>query len=194
MRTAAALVATSLVGYSLGFLPLGRGTKAVPNAHHSLTRLDAKYFDASGDPIKPALSAYMHFCGDERSRVTERLRAEMGTDFKATAVMVKLGELWRGAHTPSRRRGHVSTIHRLTQGSTRAPSRDTNQRPTRTRSASMSRSLPRDIPRKRRKRARLPGLSRCARSGRLRLQPLLTTGVLVLLRRKTSGSHRVAAT
>uniref|UniRef100_A0A7S3NPP7 HMG box domain-containing protein n=1 Tax=Aureoumbra lagunensis TaxID=44058 RepID=A0A7S3NPP7_9STRA len=55
----------------------------------------AKYIDKNGEPIKAALSAYMHFCADERERVTKDLKAELGTEFKPTLVLSKLGELWR---------------------------------------------------------------------------------------------------
>mmetsp|Transcript_9990 Transcript_9990/g.25382 ORF Transcript_9990/g.25382 Transcript_9990/m.25382 type:complete len:202 (+) Transcript_9990:41-646(+) len=63
------------------------------------TRLDAKaakYYKANGDPIKPAVTGYMHFCADERSRVSAILKTTLGEAYKPTDVMVKLGELWRG--------------------------------------------------------------------------------------------------
>ncbi|KAH8063342.1 threonine-type endopeptidase [Aureococcus anophagefferens] len=47
------------------------------------------------EPIKAALSAYMHFCGDERAAVTSSVKAAEGAAFKQTKVMTKLGELWR---------------------------------------------------------------------------------------------------
>ena len=49
-----------------------------------------------GEVIKPALSAYMHFCNDERAKVTAEVKAAQGAAFKQTQVMTRLGELWRG--------------------------------------------------------------------------------------------------
>ena len=66
-----------------------------PAAVRRSTALSAKFFDANGEPIKAALSAYMHFCGDERAAVTASVKAEMGSAFKQTQVMTRLGELWR---------------------------------------------------------------------------------------------------
>ena len=51
--------------------------------------------DASGNPIKAALSAYMHFCNDERATVTAEQKRLAGDSFKQTLVMTKLGALWR---------------------------------------------------------------------------------------------------
>lgn len=79
-----------------GGLVFVREISSLSQLRSSSTKLGAKYFDANGDPIKPALSAYMHFCADERRRVTDMLRGQMGTEFKATEVLVKLGEMWRG--------------------------------------------------------------------------------------------------
>ena len=59
------------------------------------TALMAKYTDASGNPIKAALSAYMHFCNDERATVTAEQKRLAGDSFKQTLVMTKLGALWR---------------------------------------------------------------------------------------------------
>ena len=57
--------------------------------------LKAKYTDANGNPIKAALSAYMHFCNDERATVTAEQKRLAGDSFKQTLVMTKLGALWR---------------------------------------------------------------------------------------------------
>jgi hypothetical protein len=57
--------------------------------------LKAKYTDANGNPIKAALSAYMHFCNDERATVTAQQKRLAGDSFKQTLVMTKLGALWR---------------------------------------------------------------------------------------------------
>ena len=51
------------------------------------TALMAKYTDASGNPIKAALSAYMHFCNDERATVTAEQKRLAGDSFKQTLVM-----------------------------------------------------------------------------------------------------------
>ena len=73
--------------------------QACPATAPAAPRLDsalrAKYVDANGEPIKAALSAYMHFCGDERATVTASVKAAEGAAFKQTKVMTKLGELWR---------------------------------------------------------------------------------------------------
>lgn len=37
----------------------------------------------------------MHFCGDERARVTAEVKAAQGAAFKQTQVMSRLGALWR---------------------------------------------------------------------------------------------------
>lgn len=89
-------VLASFFGNFGGGLVFVREINSLSPLRSSSTRLGAKFFDTNGEPIKPALSAYMHFCADERRRVTDVLRGQMGTEFKATEVLVKLGEMWRG--------------------------------------------------------------------------------------------------
>lgn len=36
----------------------------------------------------------MHFCKDARPEVTEALKAQLGSEFKSTMVMKKMGEMW----------------------------------------------------------------------------------------------------
>ena len=64
--------------------------------------LKAKYTDANGNPIKAALSAYMHFCAERRPSLTEELKAQLGAEFKYTLVMTKLGGEWRGVGDKSK--------------------------------------------------------------------------------------------
>ena len=80
--------AAALARSATGFAP------AVAAPRRSLT-LSAKYTDANGNPIKAALSAYMHFCNDERATVTAEQKRLAGDSFKQTLVMTKLGALWR---------------------------------------------------------------------------------------------------
>lgn len=51
--------------------------------------------DASGAPIKAAMSSYMHFCSERRSGLTQELKAKLGTEFKNTLVMSGLGAEWK---------------------------------------------------------------------------------------------------
>jgi len=55
----------------------------------------AKYTDVSGADIKPAVSAYMHFCSERRTDLTGELKASMGASFANTAVMKELGAEWK---------------------------------------------------------------------------------------------------
>ena len=82
------LAFAALARSATGFAP------AVAAPRRSLT-LSAKYTDANGNPIKAALSAYMHFCNDERATVTAEQKRLAGDSFKQTLVMTKLGALWR---------------------------------------------------------------------------------------------------
>lgn len=59
----------------------------------------AKYVDAEGNPIKAAVSAYMHFCAERRTSLTAELKASLGAEYKNTIVMKKLGEEWRQQDT-----------------------------------------------------------------------------------------------
>ena len=52
-------------------------------------------------PKRP-LSAYMHFCAERRPSLTEELKAQLGSEFKYTLVMTKLGEEWRGVGDKSK--------------------------------------------------------------------------------------------
>jgi len=51
--------------------------------------------DASGAPIKGAMSSYMHFCSERRPGLTQELKAKLGTEFKNTLVMAGLGTEWK---------------------------------------------------------------------------------------------------
>ena len=51
--------------------------------------------DSAGNPIKAALSPYMHFCAERRPSLTAELKASMGADFKNTLVMSSLGAEWK---------------------------------------------------------------------------------------------------
>lgn len=55
----------------------------------------SKYTDASGQEIKAALSAYMHYCQERRAPLTASLKASMGTSFANTMVMKELGAEWK---------------------------------------------------------------------------------------------------
>lgn len=46
----------------------------------------SKYTDASGQEIKAALSAYMHYCQERRAPLTASLKASMGASFANTMV------------------------------------------------------------------------------------------------------------
>ena len=80
--------AAALARSATGFAPAVAAPRRV-------APLQAKYTDASGNPIKAALSAYMHFCNDERATVTAEQKRLAGDSFKQTLVMTKLGALWR---------------------------------------------------------------------------------------------------
>jgi len=49
----------------------------------------------SGEPIKAALSSYMHFCAERRAGLTQELKASLGAEYKNTAVMSGLGAEWK---------------------------------------------------------------------------------------------------
>ena len=51
--------------------------------------------DSAGNPIKAALSPYMHFCAARRPSLTAELKASMGDAFKMPAVMSALGAEWK---------------------------------------------------------------------------------------------------
>jgi len=55
----------------------------------------SRYTDASGQEIKTALSAYMHFCQERRAPLTATLKASQGASFKNTMVMKELGAEWK---------------------------------------------------------------------------------------------------
>jgi len=92
--------AAALARSATGFAP------AVAAPRRSLT-LSAKYTDANGNPIKAALSAYMHFCNDERATVTAEQKRLAGDSFKQTLVMTKLGALWRELPPAAQQMGRV---------------------------------------------------------------------------------------
>ena len=79
--------AAALARSATGFAPAAAPRRSLA--------LHAKYTDAAGNPIKAALSAYMHFCNDERATVTAEQKRLAGDSFKQTLVMTKLGALWR---------------------------------------------------------------------------------------------------
>ena len=79
--------AAALARSATGFAPAAAPRRSLA--------LMAKYTDANGNPIKAALSAYMHFCNDERATVTAEQKRLAGDSFKQTLVMTKLGALWR---------------------------------------------------------------------------------------------------
>ena len=54
-----------------------------------------RYIDSSGQEIKPALSAYMHFCQERRSSLTAELKQSQGASFANTMVMKQLGAEWK---------------------------------------------------------------------------------------------------
>ena len=55
----------------------------------------SRYTDASGQEIKPSLSAYMHFCQERRAPLTATLMASFGASFKSIMVMKELGAEWK---------------------------------------------------------------------------------------------------
>ena len=55
----------------------------------------AKPTDLEGNPIKAAMSSYMHFCAERRAGLTTELKASMGAEYKNTAVMSTLGAEWK---------------------------------------------------------------------------------------------------
>ena len=67
----------------------------------------SKYTDASGQEIKAALSAYMHYCQERRAPLTASLKASMGASFANTMVYryppVATHHLTRRSPTPLRR-------------------------------------------------------------------------------------------
>ena len=46
-----------------------------------------KLLDPSGNPIKAALSAYMHFCAERRAGLTAELKAKLAVDDKELELM-----------------------------------------------------------------------------------------------------------
>ena len=106
--------AAALARSATGFAPAAAPRRSLA--------LMAKYTDANGNPIKAALSAYMHFCNDERATVTAEQKRLAGDSFKQTLVMTKLGALWRElpearkvescveTSTPSSRRSYGENI------------------------------------------------------------------------------------
>ncbi|KAJ1461955.1 hypothetical protein M885DRAFT_505978 [Pelagophyceae sp. CCMP2097] len=68
---------------------------------HGLATLSAKYKNAAGEPIKASLSAYLHFCADERTALTAELKKSLGEKFENKMVMSKLGERWRALPAPA---------------------------------------------------------------------------------------------
>mmetsp|Transcript_21215 Transcript_21215/g.65240 ORF Transcript_21215/g.65240 Transcript_21215/m.65240 type:complete len:195 (+) Transcript_21215:46-630(+) len=82
------IAAVGLAASGLALAPPARATRT------RLAPLAAKHFDQAGNPIKAALSAYMHFCNDERPGVTAEMKASAGETFKQTMVMSKLGAMW----------------------------------------------------------------------------------------------------
>mgnify|MGYP001992889119 CR=1 FL=1 len=64
----------------------------------------SKYTDASGQEIKSALSAYMHFCQERRAPLTATLKASMGASFANTMVMKELGAEWKVLDATSKER------------------------------------------------------------------------------------------
>ena len=86
--------AAALARSATGFAPAAAPRRSLA--------LMAKYTDANGNPIKAALSAYMHFCAERRPSLTEELKAQLGAEFKYTLVMTKLGEEWRGVGDKSK--------------------------------------------------------------------------------------------
>ena len=71
--------AAALARSATGFAPAAAPRRSLA--------LHAKYTDAAGNPIKAALSAYMHFCNDERATVTAEQKRLAGDSFKQTLVM-----------------------------------------------------------------------------------------------------------
>lgn len=73
----------------------------------------SKYTDASGQEIKAALSAYMHYCQERRAPLTASLKASMGASFANTMVLLAIHHsppttLTRRSPTPLKRAAHHS--------------------------------------------------------------------------------------
>ena len=75
----------------------------------------SKYTDASGQEIKAALSAYMHYCQERRAPLTASLKASMGTSFANTMVLLATHHpppttLSRRPPTPLRRAALITQV------------------------------------------------------------------------------------
>lgn len=73
------------------------GLLAPSSARVSSVRLAAssKYYKSNGEQIKAPLSGYMHFCAEERDKVTKLLKDQHGETFQTKMVMVELGQRWK---------------------------------------------------------------------------------------------------
>ena len=88
-RALCVLLLCALAPSVIAYIPaIGRAGQSVVADAHMRRRNQAlvcaeKLVDAAGNPIKGAMSAYMHFCGERRSSLTSELKTQLGADFKS---------------------------------------------------------------------------------------------------------------
>lgn len=96
MMTSLLLLICGLAAAHAAYIPALSVRRPAAVLHRSaVVTCNEKPTDASGEPIKAAVSSYMHFCAERRPGLTQELKASMGATFKNPAVMTALGAEWK---------------------------------------------------------------------------------------------------
>ena len=95
MPRAAMMLVCGLAAAQAAYIP-AFGVRRPAAVHRSaVVSCSEKPTDSNGEPIKAAVSSYMHFCSSRRVGLTQELKASMGASFKNPAVMSALGAEWK---------------------------------------------------------------------------------------------------